>query len=259
MQARTMVGGLVAALWLAAPLAHAQQAAGHAPPEAPPALHAAGDDGDAWGDELVAFLGDDLAWAADDDGPAPPAGGPGMGGGMGMGAGPGAGMHAGMGMGAGAGMHGAMGMGMHGGMGPGMGAMHGMRGGPGMRRGGGARVLAQLDLTPAQHEKLADLHERQMRADIQVRADIATGMLDLHKLMRADRPDKAAIDRQVDRLAALRATRQKAHIGTMLEARTVLTPEQQKKARELHMRGGMGAGPRGHLPDDSRDLETPKR
>lgn len=252
MQARTRLGGLVAALLLGAPLAHAQQVAGQALPEAPPAMHAAGDDGDAWGDDLLAFLGDDLAWATDDDGPYPPAGGPGMGGGMGMGPGPGAGMHGGMGQGPGAGMHGGPGMG------PGMGAMHGMRG-PGMRRGPGARVLAQLDLTPAQREKLADLHERQMRADIQARADIATGMLDLHKLMRAEKPDKAAIDRQVDRLAALHATQQKARIGTMLEARGVLTPEQQKKARELHQRGGMGARPRGQVPDDSRDPETPKR
>ena len=51
---------------------------------------------------------------------------------------------------------------------------------------------------------------------------------------------------------------QKARIGTMLEARAVLTPEQQKKARELHMKGGPQPGLR-RGTDDTRDLEKSKR
>ncbi len=216
--------------------------------DAPPAFEAPADASGP--DEAFAWLEDDLAWLGDDAMPAPP--GEGAGGGTGGPAGFGRGpmMRGGPGMGPG----------MHGGPGAGRGPMG--RGPRGMGPGPGARIFAQLDLSDAQREKLADIRERQMRADIQTRADLATGMLDMRKLMRAEKPDKAAIDRQIDRLSALRATQQKARVGSMLEARAVLTPEQQKKAHELRARGPMGprggAGPRGRS-DDSRDVETPKR
>jgi Spy/CpxP family protein refolding chaperone len=159
------------------------------------------------------------------------------------------------GMGGGAGMWGGN-CGMGHGMGHGMGA--GM--GPGMRM---AHMFAMLDLSDAQREKLKDLHERQARRDIQGRADMQIGRLDMRKLLTADKPDAAAINAQVDRLAKMGAEMKKAHIGTFLEARALLTPEQQKKLRDAHMGGGpmmrLHEGPEGgmkdgmhHMPGDSQ-------
>jgi Spy/CpxP family protein refolding chaperone len=110
------------------------------------------------------------------------------------------------------------------------------------RHGAGGRamhmaMMRQLDLSADQRARIEAIHERQARKAIQSRADIQIATLDLRKLMRAEKPDQRAIDAQIDRVAALRAGLRKAQVATMLEARAVLTPEQQKKFRELHEPG----------------------
>ena len=131
------------------------------------------------------------------------------------------------------GPHGGMGRGLHGGMGPG---------------GRGAEDLhKKLNLSDDQKTRLADIHDRQERAAVPIRADLRIASLDMRKLMRADKPDQRAIDAQIDRMASLRASLRKSHVAGLLEARAVLTPAQQKLMREhhgqmmsRHMRGGRG-------------------
>lgn len=142
---------------------------------------------------------------------------------------------------------------MSGGMGRNMG--HGM--GMGMGRGPGmlAHMAGALDLSDAQREKMAAIHERQQRRDIQARADMQLARLDLRKAMSAEKPDGAAINAQIDHVAKLRTDMAKARVASHLEIRALLTPEQQKKMREMHMKGpgagmpgmdrGPGMGPRG--------------
>jgi Spy/CpxP family protein refolding chaperone len=84
-----------------------------------------------------------------------------------------------------------------------------------------------------------------MKQNLQARADMGVARIDLAKLMRAERPDREAIAAQIDRIAELRATMAKARMNALLDARGVLTPEQLKKARELH--GGRGMGPHAGL------------
>ena len=127
--------------------------------------------------------------------------------------------------------------------GPGMGGMHGGRGG--MRDGMAMRahwgmMASQLDLSDAQREKIRGIMETQMRRGIQERADLQIASLDLGKLMRADAPNRGAIDAQVDKMARMRATLSKERIGAMLDARAVLTPEQRDKLKQLRSQGGGG-------------------
>ncbi|MFN8588373.1 MAG: Spy/CpxP family protein refolding chaperone [Candidatus Eisenbacteria bacterium] len=118
----------------------------------------------------------------------------------------------------------------------------GMRGGPGMGRGAGhmAMMFGMLDLSDAQKAKMRDIHERQMRSNIQARADLQLARMDMAKLMRAENPDQAAINAQVDKMAKMRADVQKSRIATMLEARAQLTPEQRKKLDAMRANGPMG-------------------
>ena len=188
-----------------------------------------GDDGpDVFGEELLGF---DMGMGP---GPGPMMGGGDcmMGGGRAKGC-EGAGtMGGGHGMGRGCGM----GRGGHGMMGGG-GCM--MGGGPGMGRGPGGGMLAEeLKLTDTQREKLAGIRDAQARKGIQAHADLQVAMLDLHKLIGADKPNKVAIDAQIDRVARMRADLQKARVASQLEARSVLTPEQQEKLRTLRGRPG---------------------
>ena len=163
----------------------------------------------------------------------------GMKGGMGKGMGDcceGGGMRGGM---TGCCMTGGMGKGMPGcGMKGGMGMAGGAMCGPGMGAGQGAMMLEGLGLTAEQQKKVQELHERQARQQIQAGADLQLATMDLQKLMRADAPDKAKIDAQIDKVAQLRAQMQKSHMATMLEVRAMLTPEQLK----MWQAGPMGAG-----------------
>ncbi len=119
----------------------------------------------------------------------------------------------------------------------------GARRGPGPMGSGGSSARQELrealKLTDAQREKLADIREREARRRIEARARLGIAMLDLRKLLRGDKPDRNAVDQQIDRVAQLRAEAQKGRIAAMLESRELLTAEQRKLLRE---RGGMEPG-----------------
>jgi len=158
----------------------------------------------------------------------------------------GCGMHeGGMGAGmAGCGMHeGGMGAGMAGcGMKPGMGprmAGPGMRGGPmgrgacgpGMGLGCGPEMMRALELKDEQQKKIAAVCEQFKRVAIQKQAELRIAMLDLGQLARAEKPDKARLDAQIEKVARMRADLQKARVGAMLEMRSVLTPSSSRSGR----------------------------
>jgi Spy/CpxP family protein refolding chaperone len=108
---------------------------------------------------------------------------------------------------------------------------------------GRAGAWSQLDLSDAQREKLSQIREAQQRKAIQARADMKLAGLDLHKLMRAEKPNLAAINSQIDKISSMRASLRKSQVAAMLEARNLLTPEQQKQLRESRFssrRGGRG-------------------
>jgi Spy/CpxP family protein refolding chaperone len=115
--------------------------------------------------------------------------------------------------------------------------------GPGGGMTRNPELQKKLNLSDDQRTKLADIHDRQTRAAIPIRSDLEIAGLDMRKLMRADKPDQKAIDAQIDKMAGLRARLQKSRVASMLEARAVLTPAQQKTLRES--RPGMGRGMHG--------------
>jgi len=118
------------------------------------------------------------------------------------------------------------------------GAGHGRGwGGPGRGlRAHRMEMMRDLDLTREQRDKLAELRERRQRAAIRGRADLETAGLGLRKLLRAENPDRAAIGRQIDRIAMMRAEMQKGRVNAMLDMRAVLTPDQREKMRGERMR-----------------------
>lgn len=141
-----------------------------------------------------------------------------------------------------------MGMGMGMGMEPGMGMSMRMRGRMGacccVAGPGGPALAKELNLTAEQKKKLEDIRFSQQRKAVSMRADVQVAEMDLRQLMRAERPDQRAIEAQIDKIADLRATLQKSRVATLLEMRSVLSPEQLKKWRELRTeRPGLGGGP----------------
>lgn len=123
------------------------------------------------------------------------------------------------------------------------------RGAMGMRRGGGmGRLVRELNLTDAQKTKLRQMRFDRQKAAIQNRATLQTRQLELRQLMSGDKPDKAAIDRKIDEIGQARTAQMKARLDTRLAIRDLLTPEQQKKLRQLREQRGRGPAEAGAPP-----------
>lgn len=160
------------------------------------------------------------------------------------------------------------GMGMRGGpgaergMGPGMraegGREMGQGFGPGMRPGmdrGGEMGLArfvnnpsmrqQLGITDEQVAKFHQQSEDFQKAGIQNRATMQIKRMELNDLLRADKPDRAAIDRKLAEVNAAQAASEKANIDHMLAMRSLLTPDQQAKLKQMMQNRPDPGGPMG--------------
>jgi Spy/CpxP family protein refolding chaperone len=130
---------------------------------------------------------------------------------------------------------------------------------PGMRSRGheAERLLALLEsdrgrqllgITDEQATRLRQITVEAEKAAIRTKADLAVQGIELQELLVADNPDRATVLKKVEEISALTGTLMKQHVEALLSAKTVLTPEQQKKIRELSanwhlMRGMPGRGP----------------
>jgi len=105
------------------------------------------------------------------------------------------------------------------------------------------RVKASLNLTDPQVERLRQVLVDTEKAGVRTRADIAVRGIELRELLRADKPDHEAVIKKVQELSDLRGQMMKEHVEALLAAKSVLTPEQQKKIRAfIERRGAFGGG-----------------
>jgi Spy/CpxP family protein refolding chaperone len=105
------------------------------------------------------------------------------------------------------------------------------------------RVRQYLGLTDEQVGRLHKIGVDAEKASVQTRADLQMRHIELRELMRADNPDHDAIMQKLDEVNALEGKMSKQRAETMLSARSVLTPEQQKKMKTFMENRGAGGGP----------------
>jgi len=151
------------------------------------------------------------------------------------------------------------GEGRHGG-----GQFHGIRG---RRRGRGEFALARLADDPAAREKLGITAEQATKirqettefrkGAIRGRADLQVRRLELQDLLRADSPDRAAIDKKLDEISAARLAQSKAQVHYRLAMREALTPEQRQKLRQMRAESRQRGRREGGPPRDPRPGRTP--
>lgn len=144
-------------------------------------------------------------------------------------------------------------------MGPGMMQMMGpMAGGPQGRGGRGqrpgasgplqmvSRVLAALDdtrmrtmlgLTDQQADGLRKIVIDTETYTITTGASIAVDSLELRELLRADKPDRAAVKSKGDEISKATSDMISHYLDAMLAAKEILTPEQQKMIRSFMENG----------------------
>ncbi len=138
----------------------------------------------------------------------------------------------------------------------------------GHRGGRGEFGLARIAASPEMREKLGLTAEQVTKINqqtsefrktsIRTRADLEVKRVELADLMKAENPDRTAIDRKLDEIGAARVAQTKAQLHYRLAMREVLTPEQKTKLRQMreerHKRGFQGRpagaprGPRGERP-----------
>lgn len=127
------------------------------------------------------------------------------------------------------------------------------------------RVKSELGLTDQQTARLRQIVVDTEKTTVKTRADMAVQGIELRELLRADKPDEDAVMKKVQQISELHAQIMKHHVEALLAAKSILTPEQQKKIRGFIE--GRGAGPwmerfrgmrRGGEPRPPRPPEPPR-
>ena len=136
---------------------------------------------------------------------------------------------------------GGSGGGMRGGMMEGMGMMHGMGG---MMMGDDHPMwkhLMGLGLDEKQKEALKALHSKTMKDMTKRKADLQIAVIELKDLLDKDPVDMKAVEAAAKKSGSLRTEMFLAHIRAHEEMKSILTPEQRKKFKEM-MESGHGTG-----------------
>ncbi|MEW5799057.1 MAG: Spy/CpxP family protein refolding chaperone [Bacteroidota bacterium] len=90
------------------------------------------------------------------------------------------------------------------------------------------QLMDELKLTDAQKEQFEKISYDTEKKQIELRSKMESAQLDLRRLMDADSPDKAAIEKKFNEIAAAQTAMKMNHFNCWYEKNKVLTPEQQK-------------------------------
>ena len=93
------------------------------------------------------------------------------------------------------------------------------------------RVRTMLGLTDQQADGLRKIIVGTETFTIKTGADIAVDSIDLRELLRADKPDRAAVMSKGDEISKSTSQLINHYLDAMLAAKAILTPEQQKMIR----------------------------
>ncbi|HTR81003.1 MAG TPA: periplasmic heavy metal sensor [Bacteroidota bacterium] len=97
-----------------------------------------------------------------------------------------------------------------------------------MARMGRFDMLAKLKLTDEQKSKMKDIKFETTKKGIDLRAKLALSKLELGRLVSADEPDKAEIEKKMNEIASNKVALDMNKLNGWFEVNKILTPEQQK-------------------------------
>ncbi len=109
-------------------------------------------------------------------------------------------------------------------------------------------IQKKVGVTQEQVAKIRQEETAFRKTEIQQRADLEVKQIDLRDLLATDKPDRAAIDRQLQAISASRLAMDKSRIDFRLNRKDALTPEQREKLRQAiedRMQARRTAGRRG--------------
>ena len=138
------------------------------------------------------------------------------------------------------------------------------RNGMGGQAGGGnlqrllrsPEVQKELGLTEDQLKKLEEVAFSAGKAAIQERANLQVQRLELARLMRADSPDRSAIDKKLQEISQADLGLSRARVNALLDARGVLTKPQRDKLAQF-IRNRMAGPPQGQAQPPGQQNPRP--
>jgi len=106
------------------------------------------------------------------------------------------------------------------------------------------RSRIYLRLADPQVERLRQIVVETEKANVKTRAEIEVRSIDLREALRADKPERDEILKQVQEISDLRREMMKHNVEAILAAKAVLSPEQQRRLFSLleNRHEGRGAG-----------------
>jgi len=125
------------------------------------------------------------------------------------------------------------------------------------------RFRSYLGLEGPQVERLRQIALEIEKANVKIRAEIEARNIELREALRADKPDRDEILKKVQEVSDLRGAMMKQDVEAILAAKSVLTPEQQRKVMFIIENRGEG-GPAGegrggaHAKPLTRPGESPQ-
>jgi Spy/CpxP family protein refolding chaperone len=99
------------------------------------------------------------------------------------------------------------------------------------------RVRTALGLSDQQADSLRKIVVGTETFTIKTGADIAVDSIDLRELLRADKPDRAAVMSKGEEISKSTSQMINHYLDAMLAVKAILTPEQQKMIR-AYIEGG---------------------
>ncbi|MGO8933019.1 MAG: Spy/CpxP family protein refolding chaperone [Terracidiphilus sp.] len=107
-------------------------------------------------------------------------------------------------------------------------------------------VVKQLTLSDDQRKAMDGILQDHRMKLIDMQATLRKAELEMGPLMKADTPDRAAIEAQIDRVVGARADLEKANARFLLDIRMQLKPDQWKQLQTLHQNRMQHDGMREH-------------
>jgi hypothetical protein len=101
-----------------------------------------------------------------------------------------------------------------------------------------ASVRAKLGISDQQADSLRKIVTDTEIYTIQTGASIAVDSIELKELLRPDKPDKAAVMSKGDEISKATSGLISHYLEAIVESKTILTPEQQKKLTDYLDNGG---------------------
>ena len=93
---------------------------------------------------------------------------------------------------------------------------------------GRMRMMQKLNLTDVQQKQIENLRTAMQKQAVELRSKIQLDRIDLRELLRADEPNRPAIEKKLDDIASLQTKQKMLRIDHMFDVKKILTPEQQK-------------------------------